>query len=194
MLVIGLTGGIGSGKTAVSSLFNKLGVPVIDTDIIARELVNNDPVVLKEITVNFGRNVLDDDGTLNRKRLAQIVFHNAQDKKRLENILHPRIRNETADRIKSYKSENRPPDYVIVVIPLLLETGFKDLVDRILVVVSDEKTRIKRIEHRDNRNTDEIRAIINSQVSDETRLNEADDINIKRKESNVYVNKLEIKK
>lgn len=176
MLIVGLTGGIGSGKTIVSNLFENLGVPVIDTDVIARELVNNNPSVLNAIVSAFGQQILNQDGTLNRKRLAQIVFHQEKEKQQLENILHPRIRVEVNNQIQSLLSQTVPPRYIIVVIPLLLETGFNDLIDRILVVISDEKIRIERIKQRDNRNIDEIRAIINSQVTDEIRISKADDI------------------
>jgi len=176
MLIVGLTGGIGSGKTIVSNLFENLGVPVIDTDVIARELVNNNPSVLNAIVSAFGQQILNQDGTLNRKRLAQIVFHQEKEKQQLENILHPRIRVEVNNQIQSLLSQTVPPRYIIVVIPLLLETGFNDLIDRILVVISDEKIRIERIKQRDNRNIEEIRAIINSQVTDEIRISKADDI------------------
>jgi dephospho-CoA kinase len=176
MLIIGLTGGIGSGKTTVSGLFGKLGVPVIDTDVIARELVEQNTDVLQDITGTFGNAVLNSDGTLDRKILAGIVFHDKDARQKLENILHPRIRNKVSSIIRTYQSRAHPPQYVLVVIPLLLETGFRELIDRILVVISDEETRIKRIRQRDNRSDAEIRSIINSQVSDKTRINEADDV------------------
>ncbi len=176
MLTIGLTGGIGSGKTTVSNLFENLGVAVIDTDVIARELVNNNASVLNEIIGVFGQTILDQNGTLDRKKLAQIVFNQKKEKKQLENILHPRIRTEVDSQIQAFSSDTIPPQYVIVVIPLLFETGFRDLIDRILVVISDEKIRIERVKQRDNRDMDEIQSIINCQVTDETRTSEADDI------------------
>lgn len=176
MLTIGLTGGIGSGKTTVSNLFENLGVAVIDTDVIARELVNNNFSVLNEIIGVFGPTILEQNGTLDRKKLAQIVFNQKKEKKQLENILHPRIRTEVDSQIQAFSSDTIPPQYVIVVIPLLFETGFRDLIDRILVVISDEKIRIERVKQRDNRDMDEIQSIINCQVTDETRTSEADDI------------------
>lgn len=176
MLTIGLTGGIGSGKTTVSNLFENLGVAVIDTDVIARELVNNNASVLNEIIGVFGQTILDQNGTLDRKKLAQIVFNQKKEKKQLENILHPRIRTEVDSQIQAFSSDTIPPQYVIVVIPLLFETGFRDLIDRILVVISDEKIRIERVKQRDNRDMDEIQSIINCQVTDEIRTSEADDI------------------
>lgn len=176
MLTVGLTGGIGSGKTTVSNLFENLGVAVIDTDVIARELVNNNASVLNEIIGVFGQTILDQNGTLDRKKLAQIVFNQKKEKKQLENILHPRIRTEVDSQIQAFSSDTIPPQYVIVVIPLLFETGFHDLINRILVVISDEKIRIERVKQRDNRDMDEIQSIINCQVTDETRTSEADDI------------------
>ncbi len=176
MLIVGLTGGIGSGKTAVSNLFENLGVPVIDTDVIARQLVNNNTSVLNEIISVFGQTILKPNGTLDRKKLAQVIFHQKEEKQLLENILHPRIRIEVNSKIQSFNSDTAPPQYIIVVIPLLFETGFRDLIDRILVVISDAKTRIERVKQRDNRDVDEIRSIINSQVTDERRTSEADDI------------------
>ncbi len=176
MLTVGLTGGIGSGKTTVSNLFESLGVTVIDTDLIARKLVNSNSLVLKEIIGIFGQTILDHNGTLDRKKLAQIVFNKKAEKQQLENILHPRIRTEVNNRIHSFKSSTIPPQYVIVVIPLLFETGFRDLIERILVVCSDEEVRIERVKQRDNRKVDEIRSIMSSQVTDERRTSEADDI------------------
>ena len=176
MLTVGLTGGIGSGKTTVSNLFEDFGVAIIDTDVIARELVNNNVSVLNEIVDVFGKMILNRDGTLDRKKLAQIVFNQKKEKQQLENILHPKIRIEVNNKIQSFNSKTIPPQYVIVVIPLLFETGFTDIINRILVVLSDEKIRIKRVKQRDNRDKDEIRSIISSQVTDERRTSEADDI------------------
>ncbi|MFV2003571.1 MAG: dephospho-CoA kinase [Gammaproteobacteria bacterium] len=175
MLTVGLTGGIGSGKTTVSNLFEELGITIIDTDVIAHELVNNSSV-LNEIVDTFGQKVLNQDETLDRKKLADIIFNQKTEKQRLENILHPRIRSKVNEQIQRLRSSENPPHYVIVVIPLLFETGFADITDRIIVVMSDEENRINRIMQRDNRSTVEIRSIINHQVSDETRLRDADDI------------------
>ena len=176
MLNIGLTGGIGSGKTAVSEQFQRLGVNIIDTDLISRELVNHNPAVLKKIVEIFSDKVLDGKGAIDRKKLSQIVFSNKQQKQQLENILHPAIRNEVKQKIQSFNLLNTPPEYIIIVIPLLLETGFTDLIDRILVVMAEENTRVKRIKQRDNRSLGEINAIISSQANDDKRIRAADDI------------------
>ena len=192
MLKIGLTGGIGSGKTAVSDQFQRLGINIIDTDIISRELMNHDQAVLKKVVEIFSDKVLDCKGAVDRKKLAQIVFSNKEQKQQLENILHPAIRNEVNQQIQSFSLHKNPPKYLIVVIPLLLETGFTDLIDRILVVIAEENIRVERIKQRDNRTLAEIRAIISSQVNDEKRIRVADDIiennnNFKQLESQVRI-------
>ena len=190
MLKIGLTGGIGSGKTAVSEQFQRLGINIIDTDIISRELVNHNQLVLQKIVKIFSDKVLDGKGAIDRKKLAQIVFNNKKQKQQLENILHPAIRNEVNRQIQRFSCHNTPPEYLIVVIPLLLETGFTDLIDRILVVMAEENVRVERIKQRDNRTLGEIQAIISSQVNDDKRISAADDIiennnNFKQLESQV---------
>ena len=176
MLKIGLTGGIGSGKTAVSDQFQRLGIHIIDTDIISRELMSHNQAVLKNVVETFSDKVLDGKGAVDRKKLAQIVFSNKEQKLQLENILHPAIRKEVNQQIQGFSLQNNPAKYLIVVIPLLLETGFTDLIDRVLVVIAEEKLRVERIKQRDNRTLAEIRAIINSQASDEKRTCAADDI------------------
>ncbi len=176
MLKIGLTGGIGCGKTSVSDLFTEFDIPVIDADIIAHDLVNTDPNVLQEITDTFGRDILSLDGTLNRKKLAQIVFNQKKNKQQLEQILHPKVQVKISQQLDKLASKKNPPDYVIVAVPLLIEANYQDLIDRILVVVADEETRIQRVQQRDNRNLNEIRSIIKNQISDEERLKVADDV------------------
>jgi len=176
MLVIGLTGGIGSGKTAVSDQFQQLGINIIDTDIISRQLINHNQAIKKNLVNFFGDRILNANKEVDRKKLAQVVFNSEQNKRRLEALLHPAIRNEVKSRIREYKQHNPPPDYLIIVVPLLLETDFTELVDRILVVIAEEKLRIERIKQRDQRPLDEIHAIISSQVDDSRRISVADDI------------------
>ncbi len=176
MLIVGLTGGIGSGKTTVSSLFADLGIDIIDTDVIAHDLVNHDPSVLKQIVTLFGEEILQDDQTLDRKKLAKIIFSQKEGKQQLEGILHPKIRAVVQNQLQNCKSRDTPPKYVIVVIPLLFETEFNDLLDRVLVVLADEPIRIQRIKQRDHRSLEQIQAIISSQVGDEKRISKADDI------------------
>lgn len=176
MLKVGLTGGIGSGKSAVSSVFERLGIPVIDTDVIAHDLVNNNESILKQISDTFGPDLLKLNGELNRKKLAQLVFNKKENKQSLENILHPRIKSEVLRQIQRLNTSQSPPAYLIIVIPLLIESDYHDIIDRILVVIADEAVRIARVQKRDKRSLSEIRAIINNQVDDSTRLDEADDI------------------
>lgn len=176
MLRIGLTGGIGSGKTTVSDLFAAKGIEIIDTDIITHELLASDEETSAAIVEAFGKSTLDDNGAVDRKRLASTVFGNEKNKSTLENILHPRIRQHVSEALRQAEQQNPGTGYIIVVIPLLFETGFDQLIDRNLVVLADESIRIDRIKRRDSRKLDEIRSIINSQVDDAIRRTRADDI------------------
>jgi len=171
MLVIGLTGGIGSGKTTVTNLFSELGVEIIDTDLIAREIVEPDQPALTKITDHFGKHILNIDGKLDRKKLAEIIFNNDDERKFLESTLHPGIKKNMLAQLSKVKSP-----YCIVVIPLLLETKQEKLVDRILVVDCEQNDQIKRVQVRDNRTKEQILSVINSQISRNTRLQAADDI------------------
>jgi len=176
MLKVGLTGGIGSGKTAISSIFKEHGVPVIDTDVIAHELVDNNVEVLQEISDAFGQDILTLDGKLNRKKLAQIVFKINKNKQRLEKILHPKIKQQVVAQLQNLLKHTNPPHYCIIAVPLLIETDYRELVDRVLVVTANESTRVERVQQRDMRSVEEIRSIIANQVDDNFRLQAADDI------------------
>lgn len=176
MLKIGLTGGIGCGKSTVSDIFAGFDIPIIDADIIAHDLVNSNPEVLQEITDAFGQDVLSLDGTLNRKKLAQIVFNQKKNKQQLEKILHPKVQTEARRQLLQLQSRTQAPAYVILAVPLLIEAGYLSFIDRTLVVVADEETRIKRVQQRDHRDLNEIRSIIKNQISDEERLKVADDV------------------
>ena len=171
MLIIGLTGGIGSGKTTVTNLFADLGTPIIDADIIARELVTPGQPALDEITSLFGQAILNSDGSLNRVKLRQQVFSEPDKRKQLEAILHPRIRHKVKQHLSSINAS-----YCIVVIPLLIETNYQYLIQRILVVDSPEELQIKRTIARDNNTEDDVRAIIATQAKRKTRLEAADDV------------------
>jgi dephospho-CoA kinase len=170
-LVIGLTGGIGSGKTTVANGFEKLGVPLIDADLIARELVEPGQAALEEIRAVFGAECLTKEGRLDRALIRERIFADDSLRQRLEAILHPVIRK----RIKDLIAEVRAA-YCIVVIPLLLETGQNDLVDRILVVDTPEKEQIKRVAARDKLSHNAIIKIMHTQADRKTRLAAADDI------------------
>lgn len=169
MLRIGLTGGIGSGKSTVANLFAARGVPVIDADEIARRLTRSGESAVNEIAAAFGADLVH-NGVLDRRRLAARVFQNSADRRRLESILHPRIRAAMQEGIKGLVAP-----YCLLVIPLLIETGQRKLVDRVLVVDVDERTQIDRIRRRDTRGDAEIHAILAAQVSRARRLQEADE-------------------
>lgn len=171
MLVIGLTGGIGSGKTAVSDRFARYAVPIIDTDLIARELVEPGQPALAAIVAAFGSDCLDETGGLRRAHLRERVFADSQGRQRLEAILHPRIRARVRERIGSLTAP-----YCVVVIPLLAETGMHDLVDRILVVDVPEAEQIRRVMARDRVDADHARRILAAQAQREQRLALADEV------------------
>jgi len=171
MLVVGLTGGIGSGKTTVANGFSALGVPVIDTDQLARELVEPGQPALDEIITVFGKDCVTPDGQLKRACIRQQIYSDAALKSQLEDILHPKIR----QRIKTLLADLREA-YCIVVIPLLLETHQTDLVDRILVVDTPEKEQLTRVAARDSLSDNTVMAIMQSQADRNTRMQAADDI------------------
>ncbi len=167
---VGLTGGIGSGKSLVTAQFAALGVPVIDADQIARELTEPDTAAYEEIVTGFGRGVLDEHGRIDRRRLRAAVFDHATDRERLEAILHPRIRAEMERRAQTVDAP-----YCVLVIPLLAETGQADMVDRVLVVDADDERRLRWLTARDDSSEVQIRKIMAAQASREDRLAIADD-------------------
>lgn len=171
MLRVGLTGGIGSGKSTVATLFTRHGAPVIDTDEIARTLATPDTPTHREIVSAFGREVLGATGEIDRARLRKIVFSNTDERRRLEAILHPRIRAEVTARITASRAA-----YCLVVAPLLIEAGFTDLVDRILVIDADDSLRLERTKARSGLSEAEIRGIMSSQLDRQERLRQANDV------------------
>lgn len=171
MLKIGLTGGIGSGKTTVSNLFARLGIPVIDTDIIAREVVNQEDV-LQSLQTLFDNHILTDEGALDRKALASIVFSDSNKKAQLDALLHPLIRKRVLEQTESIEPGLSP--YIIIVVPLLFESGFYTFVDATITVNCDEEARISRVVSRDHREESEIRSIIAHQLDDTARCQKAD--------------------
>ena len=171
MLVIGLTGGIGSGKTAVSDHFARLGAPVIDADVVSREVVEPGQPALLEIVEQFGADVLQEDGTLDRRVLRQHIFNDSEAKTRLEQILHPKIR---ATMRKQLEETDAP--YAILSIPLLFETGQNKTVDRVLVVDCLPDIQLRRVMQRDGGSEREAQSIIDSQSDRNLRLAAADDV------------------
>lgn len=171
MLVIGLTGGIGSGKSTVTELFANLAVPVIDTDIVSRDVVLPGSPAMKEIGIAFGKQYIQADGRLNRDAMRQLVFSDAKAREKLESILHPRIR-----KLVWIWVEQQQSPYCIVVVPLLFEKGWSDYFDRILVVDAEEEIQIERTMRRDHLSREEVEAIMHSQIPRQQRLESADDI------------------
>jgi dephospho-CoA kinase len=172
-LVVGLTGGIGSGKTTVAELFAELGAAVVDTDAIAHELTSARGVAMPAIIDVFGRAVLRKDGSLDRDVMRRLCFSDPSMRKKLEAILHPLIRGESVARCR--RAEHAP--YVLLVVPLLIESGaYREHVDRILVVDCDEARQIARVMARSALSEQEIRGIMATQASRAERLAIADDI------------------
>lgn len=171
MLIIGLTGGIASGKSTVADLFAKKGIPIIDADVIAREVVMPHTEALSKIKEHFGINIVDTKGELNRRILREKIFQNPAEKQWLENLLHPLIFAEIRRQISRLKT-----DYCIVVIPLLLETHAQPMVNRILVVDTPVELQRQRLQTRDQLSPDILDAMLNAQLSREQRLTAADDV------------------
>ncbi|MDX1900375.1 MAG: dephospho-CoA kinase [Gammaproteobacteria bacterium] len=171
MLIIGLTGGIGSGKSTVAELFAAKHIPIIDTDKLSHELTHPGQPALKEIIQHFGETVLNDDKTLDRKKLRHIIFDQPSERKWLEQLLHPMIRKEMKDQIAQYKTP-----YCIVVIPLLTETTPDPIIQRILVVDTTKALQMHRTKNRDQLPAKTVSAILQSQSSRERRIQMADDV------------------
>lgn len=171
VLRIGLTGGIASGKSTVADMFAELGIRIIDTDIIAREVVEPGQAALEEIRETFGPSVIGQDGRLDRRALRAIVFASAGKRRQLEAMLHPRIR--AAAR---QQADDAPGPYHIVVVPLLAESPMREDMDRILVVDCAPETQLARLLARDAESEEQARKIIASQASREDRLAIANDV------------------
>ena len=170
--VVGLTGGIGSGKTVVSDHFASLGVPVVDTDVIAREIVEPGQAALAALVEEFGQQILTEDGALDRAAMREIAFSSDRNKSRLDAITHPAIRKKTFADIQT---ADYP--YCIVVIPLLTaESAFTALLDRVVSVTVDRETRIQRVQKRSGLSREEVERIMATQLSDEERLAFSDDV------------------
>ena len=170
-LRIGLTGGIASGKTTVANLFVELGVPIIDTDVIAREVVEPGQPAIEEIRARFGDAVITKSGSLNRAAMRKLVFLDDKARADLEAILHPRIGVEARRQ-----SEALNGSYQIIAVPLLVNSALLQFVDRVLVVDCQEEKQIERLLKRDSGTLEEARRILASQSSRDERLAIADDV------------------
>lgn len=171
MLRIGLTGGIASGKSTIAEMFAALGAEIIDTDDIAHQLVAPGGAAIDTIVETFGKDAINNEGALDRPRMRSIVFENAGKRRELEAILHPLIRQAALARARASSAP-----YVIVVVPLLFDTGFDQLVDRTVAVDCPESIQLKRVTQRDGVSESAGRAIIDSQMSREQRNAAADDL------------------
>ena len=170
-LRIGLTGGIGSGKSRAADHFRQLGVPVVDADCLTRELTRPGAPTLEAIRSRFGENILDEQGRLDRSRLRRRIFSDAAARRDLEALLHPAVR----ARIAAWQAALTAP-YGIAVVPLLFEAGFEPLFDRILVIQAPAAERVRRVMARDRVTEAEVRCILSSQLTDKERRARADDL------------------
>ena len=172
MLTVGLTGGIGSGKSTVSDLFSNLGVPIIDTDLISHRLLEPDQSGYEKVVAHFGDKLLGKDQQIDRRQLRRVVFNDEAEKLWLEATLHPIIYRQTQQQIEQLKATA----YVIVVIPLLFETDFRALLDRILVIDCCPETQIRRLTARDHIDLKLARLMLAQQWTNQARLERADDV------------------
>lgn len=170
-MIIGLTGGIGSGKTTVANMFIELGIDAVDADVVAREVVAIGTSALESIAEHFGKAVLHQDGSLNRAALRKIVFHTPEEKGWLNSLLHPLIRDEMSRQLAQCLSP-----YCLLIAPLLFENGLDKRVARSLVIDVPEDIQIARTLSRDNSDETTVRNIIKAQISRKERLKNADDI------------------
>jgi dephospho-CoA kinase len=172
MLKIGLTGGIGCGKSTIAELFRtRHNIPIIDADIISRQLVGPGQPALISIQRTFGQSFINQDGSLNRNKLRDAIFSNAEKKRQLEAIIHPLVYQQM-----QLEFEKQTSPYSLLCIPLLMETNMTSFVDRILVVDCPVETQIERVSQRDKLSKERILSIIASQVSRKYRLSHANDI------------------
>lgn len=169
--IVALTGGIGSGKTTVANEFAKLGVPLVDADVISRQVVEPNTPAFAAIISHFGNGIVSKEGALNRDLLREIIFSNSDEKKWLNALLHPLIQQETQ---KQLKQAIYP--YVLWVVPLLIENNISHLANRVLVVDVTPEEQIQRTIKRDNISLEQVKNILKAQVSREKRLSYADDV------------------
>ncbi|MBM4341025.1 MAG: dephospho-CoA kinase [Deltaproteobacteria bacterium] len=164
MLIVGVTGGVAGGKTTVSRIFKEEGAHLIDADQIARELVKPHSPAWRELTRTFGKEILQKNGTIHRKRLADIAFSDSRQRRLLNEILHPRIEKEMGKRVRQIKRK-APNAIVVFDVPLLVETGFHQEMDRVVVVTSKKTQQVERLRKRAGMSEEETRKIIASQMN-----------------------------
>lgn len=172
MLVVGLTGGMASGKSVASKTLRDLGLPIIDADLIAREMVKPNEAGYRDIVDHFGKGILNPDQTINRRRLAKIIFSDPEERERLNSLLHPRIVKEIKRRIENFKEKGER--MVIVDAALLIEAGQLPLVDKLIVVIVSKRLQIKRLAQRDHLTEKEARERIATQMPLSEKMKLAD--------------------
>ena len=172
-LLVGVTGGMGSGKTLVAAIFLEFGAYILDADAICRKLVEPGQPALKEISESFGKTIIDEFGKLDRKKLAQVIFGDSKKKKVLENILHPRVFEFEKQEYKNICQKN-PKALVIIDAALLIESGNYMTMDKVIVVNADRKSQIKRVMGRTGWDRDEVVARINNQMPIKEKIKYAD--------------------
>ncbi len=185
---IGLTGGIASGKTTVCNLFRELSVEIIDADVISHELSKKGGDAFEEIVEAFGDQIIGDDGELDRKKLRSIVFNDKNKKQILEMIIHPKVLLSINNKIEASQS-----NYLIISVPLMIETGMNAMMDRVLLVDCDVETQIQRIIQRDQSTREEAIRIIESQASTEAKRELSDDRIINNSETSIEELTLKVK-
>lgn len=171
MFVVGITGGIGSGKSAVTHFLEQKGINIVDADLVARQVVEPGSDALKQIENHFGREIINSAGSLDRAALRKIVFKAPEERQWLESLLHPLIRETILEQL----SDSQSP-YAILSSPLLLETNQHELVNHIVVVDVPEETQIQRTMQRDDNSIEQVKAIISAQITRTERLKRADSI------------------
>lgn len=168
-MILGLTGSIGSGKSTVSNFFLEMGFKIFDADIIAKNILNSEKIK-KEIQKEFGEKYIDSNGNINTKKLKEEVFNNKERLKKLNSLIHPKVRERFEELRDEYKNKN---EIIVFDVPLLFEAEYEELCDQIIVVDIDPQIQIERIKLRDNLDEDLIKKIINSQMSREEKLSKA---------------------
>lgn len=186
MFIVGLTGGIGSGKTVASDRFEELGVKVVDADIASRVVVENGQPALHSIEGKFGSDVISDDGSLNRAKLREIIFKDNEAKSWLEALLHPLIAKHISDEISRATSK-----YAVLVSPLLFETSQFEMCNRTLLIDVSKEAQILRTAARDNVSKSQVEKIISSQMDRDQKIKKADDVIVNDGEINDLISKID---
>ena len=188
-LIIGLTGGIASGKSTVSKFFSNLSIPIIDADQISHDLTKINGSAYSEVIEYFGENITGENGDIDRKKLGTIVFNSKSKKEKLESIIHPKVLSTIQAEIKSRRGE-----YKIIEVPLLIESGFQEFTNRILVVDCSTETQIERLMKRDGVTEEYAKNILSNQIDRETRLKFANEIVINEKNNSLLKLEDQVKK